>query len=839
MNRRSLLFRRALALAILTMLIVPAVPARVIAESDAGRWGGPLLPCASADCMAWTNENDGAGSGLDADLLDGFTSQDFLDAIAAATLEWVNLNTTLRGLIGAEAVARMGEDAVLQASLAGLGVRLDSESVGIRALIGDEAAARLAGDATLTSALGAEMAARLAESAALRQDITSEADARMLEDALIHELIAREVALLREALAAEAQARTDALAAEAATRQAAVSAITVDLQTELTDLRDAIAEEADLRRSGDTAGADALAAEIAERQLRISGLSDTLNQEIASREAATAALQGAIAAEAVARLAVQSALLEALATEVEARNAAISALSSHINAETIERMAGDSFVESVVMANYDILNGEITSVEADVAALQTALAAETAARTAALTALTGRVASLEGYVNGGNFRATSVELSEKWRMQSTPDQVQLTWTPEVGSPATPMVTLAPRAPNGFGVDMSLPLNGRINAYDGIFTNRVGIGTSTPDPTYALDVNGHMRGTQVTAGAFTATGASTFYAPSTFHGATTFNQASTFHGVGAFTNRLGLGTATPDANYRLDVYGKVRSTDDIHITGDMHSGLYVGSTNSWGFQVSNIGGPHVDVVGFGQQGQARHFRVLDSATGQTRMAVDFATGSVGIRKAPDATYELDVNGDIRGDRLYSTMGMDITGTSILRSRAELKNTLEVTGKAGFGRAPGIFQVEVEGDIMATGHIYAHSGAHVGDIAEPVTGLDLAPGDVVMMDGFTPEGKLRVKKADHAFSKEVVGVVSTNPSLTLAGLATDTPLAVTGIVPVKVMGVVARGDLLTTSAVPGVAVACHDATACYGVTFGKALESFSGVGVGSLRALVAIS
>ena len=146
----------------------------------------------------------------------------------------------------------------------------------------------------------------------------------------------------------------------------------------------------------------------------------------------------------------------------------------------------------------------------------------------------------------------------------------------------------------------------------------------------------------------------------------------------------------------------------------------------------------------------------------------------------------------------------------------------------------------GDIIANGHIYAHSSSHIGDIAEPTLAApDVGAGDVVVMDGFTPEGKLKVRKADTAYSTGVVGVVSTNPSITLAGLATDTPLAVTGIVPVKVVGPVAAGDLLTSSATPGHAMRCDPATvSCGGVVLGKALEAFTGEGTGTVRAMVTL-
>ncbi len=142
----------------------------------------------------------------------------------------------------------------------------------------------------------------------------------------------------------------------------------------------------------------------------------------------------------------------------------------------------------------------------------------------------------------------------------------------------------------------------------------------------------------------------------------------------------------------------------------------------------------------------------------------------------------------------------------------------------------------GDLSVDGHINAHSTEHVGDIAEPVVGAGLRPGDVVVADGFNADGKLRVRTATASLDRTVIGVVSTNPSLTLAGLATDTPLAVTGIVPVRVAGPVLLGDLLSSSDVPGAAMACQPAV-CGGAVIGKALESDTD-GDGFVRMMISL-
>ncbi len=146
---------------------------------------------------------------------------------------------------------------------------------------------------------------------------------------------------------------------------------------------------------------------------------------------------------------------------------------------------------------------------------------------------------------------------------------------------------------------------------------------------------------------------------------------------------------------------------------------------------------------------------------------------------------------------------------------------------------------QGTVTAT-TFHAASGASLGDVAEPVLGDGLDPGTVVELDGRDAvSGKLRVRATESAFSPAVVGVVSTSPSIVLAGLPTDVPLAVTGIVPVKVVGPVAPGDLLASSATRGHAQACRDASECFGAVLGKAIEAHAGDGAGVVHAIVGLA
>ena len=119
----------------------------------------------------------------------------------------------------------------------------------------------------------------------------------------------------------------------------------------------------------------------------------------------------------------------------------------------------------------------------------------------------------------------------------------------------------------------------------------------------------------------------------------------------------------------------------------------------------------------------------------------------------------------------------------------------------------------------------------DIAEHFIGDDLEAGDVVVLD---PTSANHVRKTTTPYDKLAAGIVSTKPTITM-GLAEGVPVALSGVVPTKVIGTVHLGDLLTTSSSPGYAMACTDYNKCTGAIIGKAMEENSR-GKGVITALV---
>lgn len=125
----------------------------------------------------------------------------------------------------------------------------------------------------------------------------------------------------------------------------------------------------------------------------------------------------------------------------------------------------------------------------------------------------------------------------------------------------------------------------------------------------------------------------------------------------------------------------------------------------------------------------------------------------------------------------------------------------------------------------------------DLAEwYVSSEDLEPGDVVSVD---PNDDVVVEKSNTNYDQQVMGIVSTDPGIILGSEEQHTfPIALAGRVPVKVStenGVIQRGDYLTSSSTPGVAMKALKP----GPVIGKALEEYSGEEVGKIITFVNIS
>lgn len=135
----------------------------------------------------------------------------------------------------------------------------------------------------------------------------------------------------------------------------------------------------------------------------------------------------------------------------------------------------------------------------------------------------------------------------------------------------------------------------------------------------------------------------------------------------------------------------------------------------------------------------------------------------------------------------------------------------------------------------------TSADYADLAERYeadSGVALTPGDVVSIGG-----SKEIIKSSTENDTEVFGVISTNPGFMLnksAGNDTTHPyVALTGRVPVKVIGTVTKGQRLVMSSTPGVAKAVNVSSSLSPFSvFGRALEDKTTTEVGLIEAVVGV-
>jgi hypothetical protein len=172
-------------------------------------------------------------------------------------------------------------------------------------------------------------------------------------------------------------------------------------------------------------------------------------------------------------------------------------------------------------------------------------------------------------------------------------------------------------------------------------------------------------------------------------------------------------------------------------------------------------------------------------------------------------------------------------------------LEVNGSVKLTRGSGASMTFQDGSVQT----YAWTGVLTGgDYAESVDVIGdrtkYEPGDVLVID---PASEGHFLKSTAAYSTSVTGVYSTRPGVVgrrqktdKAQMKDEVPMAMIGIVPVKVSaenGPVEPGDLLVTASTPGYAMKGTDRAQMLGAVIGKALGHLD-EGTGVVEAVVTL-
>ena len=199
----------------------------------------------------------------------------------------------------------------------------------------------------------------------------------------------------------------------------------------------------------------------------------------------------------------------------------------------------------------------------------------------------------------------------------------------------------------------------------------------------------------------------------------------------------------------------------------------------------------------------------------------------------STNYIAVSGDCTSARTYGFLGTPTEG---------VKGIAQTVGAIGGIFANTAGGVAFKADGLAQVRTLQILGA---DLAEsfPVKEAAVEPGTVLMLDD-SADGRLRI--ADEAYSRRVAGVVSgangLDAAVVLKGKSFDNEghaaVALSGRVWVRcdaTSGPIHTGDLLTTSATPGLAMAVRDRDRAFGAILGKAMTTLE-TGTGLVLVLV---
>lgn len=139
-----------------------------------------------------------------------------------------------------------------------------------------------------------------------------------------------------------------------------------------------------------------------------------------------------------------------------------------------------------------------------------------------------------------------------------------------------------------------------------------------------------------------------------------------------------------------------------------------------------------------------------------------------------------------------------------------------------------------NVYATTFQGVATSAQYADMAEIYSAdADYEPGTVVKIGG---EAEITMT-TDHA-DTEVFGVISTDPAYLMNSAAEGLPVALSGRVPVKVIGKIKKGQRLVSSDVPGIAWACMEDEYDARAIVGRSLENKEDGGEGIIEAVIGV-
>ena len=289
----------------------------------------------------------------------------------------------------------------------------------------------------------------------------------------------------------------------------------------------------------------------------------------------------------------------------------------------------------------------------------------------------------------------------------------------------------------------------------------------------------------------------------------------FHGTSTDSDALGGVTA---ANY-LRSNASDSTSGVLSILND--TGLVVGVDSDLTVGVS---GSNVQVKNVSSDGDII-FNVNDGGVDTTALTIDGATSRVSVAGAPVAS--LDV-----ATKAYVDSTVSGAGALAADGSVAMAGDFEPDGNNTRSMGTSLLRYAT---IFATTFNGTSTAAQYADVAENFSAdAQYAPGTVVALGGAE-----EITRVNEEASEQVFGVISEKPAYLMnAALENGLPVAVTGRVPVRVLGMVNKGERLI-SAGNGLARAAQAGEATSFNVIGRAIESKTTEGEGTVEAFVTIN
>ena len=347
------------------------------------------------------------------------------------------------------------------------------------------------------------------------------------------------------------------------------------------------------------------------------------------------------------------------------------------------------------------------------------------------------------------------------------------------------------------------------------------------------------------------------------GTVTANAQANITSVGTLSSLTVTANATANNFIATTIVNAASHTGGLvsvtgQITGSQFNGSGAGLTSIPGANVSGavaFATTANAVAGANVSGTVASATLATFATTANAVAGANVSGAVSFATTANAVAGANVSGAVSfATTANAVAGANVSGTVANATTAVVAGTVTTAAQGNITSLGTITNLTVNnattaitnaagnavGNIGASGAFFNRLFAQAttalyADLAEMyTTDAEYEPGTVLVFGG-NQEVTTSTVTHDH----RVAGVVSTNPAHIMnAGLQGEhtVEVALVGRVPVSVIGNISAGDRVVTSNRAGVAEALDMTRYQPGVIIGKALQSYSGNGVGVIEVVV---